>query len=113
MPLYRDPVASVTFSHLDDLRVDCQTGESLYEIAWRIGKPLSSACGAKATCGLCRVKVTGGEDHLSELTDAEERHLGNVYYLTKLRLGCQARVQTDGDVTVIAAPARVKKKKPR
>jgi uncharacterized 2Fe-2S/4Fe-4S cluster protein (DUF4445 family) len=29
----------------------------------------------------------------------ERRHLGNVYFLTKIRLSCQARV-SQGDVTV-------------
>lgn len=85
------------------LEVECQDGETIYEVAWRAGAPLSTACGGKATCGLCRVKVLAGEAHLSPLTDAEKRHLGNVYFITKVRLGCQARIW-GGDVTLEAPP---------
>ena len=82
------------------LRVECQIGESVYEIAWRSSTALASACGAKATCGLCRVKILEGEQHLTPLGDHDKRHLGNVYFLTKVRLGCQARVASDGHITV-------------
>jgi uncharacterized 2Fe-2S/4Fe-4S cluster protein (DUF4445 family) len=82
------------------LRVECQIGESVYEVAWRSNAALSSACGAKATCGLCRVKIVDGEQFLTPLTDHDKRHLGNVYFLTKVRLGCQARLAGEGDVVV-------------
>ena len=99
---------SVTFQHLDGLRVECQDGDSVWEVAQKAGKPLSSACGAKATCGLCRVRVLSGEPHLSPLSDAEKRHLGNVYFITKVRLGCQARVQ-GGDI-VVDIPEGIRRK---
>ena len=82
------------------LRVECQVGESIYEIAWRSGAALASACGAKATCGLCRVKILDGEPLLTPLGDHDKKHLGNVYFITKVRLGCQARVAADGHITV-------------
>jgi uncharacterized 2Fe-2S/4Fe-4S cluster protein (DUF4445 family) len=82
------------------IHVECQIGESVYEIAWRSNAALSSACGAKATCGLCRVKILEGEQLLTPLTDHDKRHLGNVYFLTKVRLGCQARVSADGHIAV-------------
>ena len=80
------------------LVVECQAGESIFEIAARAGKPLTSACGAKATCGLCRIKILDGDAHLTPCNADEKRHLGNVTFLTKMRLGCQARVS--GDVVV-------------
>ena len=95
---------SVTFKHLGNLRVDCQAGESIFEIAQRIGQPLSSACGAKATCALCRVRVLAGESELSPFNADEKKHLGNVYFLTKIRLGCQARVHGDGSIAIEAVP---------
>jgi ferredoxin len=97
---------SVTFKHLDSLRVECQDGESIFEVALRAGRPLSSACGAKATCGLCRVRILGGEEHLTKLNDNEKKHLGNVYFITKVRLGCQARVS--GDVVCEAVGDSIK-----
>jgi ferredoxin, 2Fe-2S len=73
-------------------RVDCAAGESVFEVARRAGVNVSTACVGKATCGLCRVKVISGEQHLSPFNSAERKHLGNVYFINKLRLSCQARV---------------------
>ena len=100
---------SVTFKHLDGLRVECAEGDSVFEVALRAGRPLSSACGAKASCGLCRVKVLGGEEHLSPFNADERKHLGNVYFITKVRLGCQARVAA-GDVIVEAVQQSIRAK---
>jgi hypothetical protein len=36
---------------------------------------------------------------LSGFNAAERKHLGNVYFINKLRLSCQAEIG-DGDVTV-------------
>jgi len=69
-----------------------QPGQSLFELARAAGVPVSTACVGKGTCGLCRVKVRHGEDLLSPLTEADRKHLGNVYFLTKTRLSCQARL---------------------
>ena len=66
---------SITFRHLSDLQVPCEQGESIFEIAERIDKPLSSACGAKASCALYQVKILDGEAHLSEFSDAEREAL--------------------------------------
>jgi ferredoxin, 2Fe-2S len=75
-------------------------GESVFEIARRAGVPVTTACVGKATCGLCRVKIVAGEERLSPLNAAEKKHLGNVYFINKLRLSCQARLTSEGDVTV-------------
>lgn len=76
-------------------------GESLFEIGRRNGVPISTSCGGKASCGLCRVVIVEGEQHLSPLGPLERRHLGNVYFITKQRLSCQARLLADdADVTI-------------
>jgi ferredoxin len=80
-------------------RVDCAAGESVFEVARRAGINVTTACVGKATCGLCRVKVIAGEEHLSPFNSAERKHLGNVYFINKLRLSCQARL-AEGDVVV-------------
>jgi len=91
------------------LFVLAQPGQSLFELARAAGVPVSTACVGKGTCGLCRVKVRHGEDLLTPLTDADRKHLGNVYFLTKTRLSCQARlVAPEGRTTAPAegdAPA--------
>lgn len=76
-------------------------GESLFEIGRRNGVPISTSCAGKASCGLCRVVIRAGEQHLSPMGPLERRHLGNVYFITKQRLSCQARLTTDdADVTI-------------
>jgi 2Fe-2S ferredoxin len=75
--------------------------ESLFEIGRRSGVPISTSCNGKASCGLCRVAIVAGEEHLTSLGPLERRHLGNVYFITKQRLSCQARLTGDAaDVTV-------------
>jgi len=94
-------VPSVTFQP-SGLRVECADSESVFEIGRRAGLEISTACVGKATCGLCRVKILDGEAHLTPLNAAEKKHLGNVYFITKTRLACQARVS--GDVVVELPP---------
>jgi len=94
----------VTF-HPAGVRIPCAAGESIFEIARRAAIPVNTACVGKATCGLCRVKILAGEEHLSPFNAAERKHLGNVYFINKLRLSCQARVG-DGEVAVELPPPR-------
>jgi 2Fe-2S ferredoxin len=82
------------------VRVECAAGESVFEVARRAGIEVTTACVGKATCGLCRVKIVEGEGHLTPLNAAERKHLGNVYFINKLRLSCQARVG-DGEAHVV------------
>jgi len=89
----------------DAVHVDCSDGESLFEAARRAGIAISTACIGKANCGLCRVKILEGEDQLSPLNAAERKHLGNVYFITKQRLSCQARLVGSGVVKVEVPPA--------
>jgi 2Fe-2S ferredoxin len=85
-------------------RIECAVGESIFAVARRSQIAITTACVGKATCGLCRVKVIAGEPVLSPFNGDERRHLGNVYFLTKVRLSCQARVISDGEVTIEVPP---------
>ena len=80
-------------------RIPCAAGESVFEVARRSRIAVNTACVGQANCGLCRVTVVSGEEHLSAFTAGERKHLGNVYFINKVRLSCQARIG-DGDVTV-------------
>ncbi len=81
------------------LCVECADGTNLFELARKHGIAVETSCVGKGTCGLCRVKVLAGEPNLSPYSADEKKHLGNVYFLTKVRLSCRATVQ-GGDVTV-------------
>ncbi len=88
-----------------DVRFECDDDESVFDVGRRNGVPIATACIGNGTCGLCRVKIVDGEDNLTPFNAAERRHMGNVYYLTKVRLACQACV-FGGDVTVEVPPVQ-------
>jgi uncharacterized 2Fe-2S/4Fe-4S cluster protein (DUF4445 family) len=88
---------SVTFQP-QGARVECADGDTVFAVGRGAGIEIATACVGKATCGLCRVKILAGEEALSPFIAAERKHLGNVYFITKMRLACQTRVS--GDVVV-------------
>lgn len=65
--------------------------ETVFAAARRIGVPVPTACGGKGNCGLCRVKIVSGEEGLPPLLPEEKKHLGNTYFISKLRLSCRLR----------------------
>ena len=73
-------------------------GTTLFDAGAKLAAGIETSCVGKGTCGLCRVKIVSGAEHVSEYTDEERKHLGNVYHLTKVRLSC--RTQVRGDVTI-------------
>jgi ferredoxin len=80
------------------LVVDCADGTTLFDAGARVAAGIDTACVGKGTCGLCRVRIVAGAEHLNPYTEEEQKHLGNVYHITKVRLSCRSRVA--GDVTI-------------
>ena len=78
--------------------VEARPGDSLFDAGARVSAGIDTACVGKGTCGLCRVKIIAGAEHLNPYTDEERKHLGNVYHITKVRLSCRCR--PTGDVTI-------------
>ncbi len=95
----------------DDIVVECHAGETIFSVALREGIAVETACVGKGTCGLCRVKIEAGAEHLSEVGATDEKHLGNVYWLTKTRLACQATISQGSAVDVVCRLAPKKKNK--
>jgi ferredoxin len=87
----------------------CADGASLFDAGGGAAAGIETACVGKGTCGLCRVKVLAGAEFLSPYTEEEEKHLGNLYHLTKVRLACRTQV-AGGDVVIELAPKRGKRK---
>ena len=77
--------------------VDAPEGANLRDAAISAGVNVPSTCGGVASCGLCKVKIVAGADQLSPMTEGEISKLGNVFFITKERLACQAVGR--GDVT--------------
>ncbi len=84
----------------------CQPGETIFVAAQRASVLIPTACMGRATCGLCRVKILDGEAGLSPISNEEKRHLGNMYYINKLRLSCQTKVFGDVKLQIPDAPRR-------
>ena len=80
------------------IAVDVPTGTTLFDAGARATAGIDTACVGKGTCGLCRVRIVAGAEHLTPYSDEERKHLGNVYHLTKVRLSCRSILQ--GDVTI-------------
>lgn len=77
-----------------------EQGASLLECLMRAGYPISTSCGARAACGLCRVTVLRGAELLSPLLPSEINHLGSVAKIVGMRLACQARLIAEGEVEI-------------
>jgi len=92
----------ITFEPLA-LRVECSDGETAFAAARRANVLIPTACFGRGNCGLCRVRVVDGEASLGPINATEKKHLGNTYFITKLRLSCQAQVH--GDVTLLIPDA--------
>lgn len=95
----------VTFLPVN-LSVELEPNETVFAAARRSLVGIPTACAGKGTCGLCRVKVAGGEEFLEPVSALEKRHLGNTYFLTKLRLSCQLR--PTGDLAIELPSMNVK-----
>jgi ferredoxin len=80
------------------LEVDIAADSTLFEAGAKVSAGIDTSCVGKGTCGLCRVKIVAGAEHLNPFTDEERKHLGNVYHITKVRLACRCKVS--GDVTI-------------
>ncbi len=100
------PRVTIVAAGAEPVAVDCADGTTLFEAGAKVAAGIETSCVGKGTCGLCRVKIVAGAEHLNAFTDEERKHLGNVYHLTKVRLSCRSRVS--GDVTIEI----VRKKKP-
>lgn len=92
--------------------VEIRPGQSIFEVGWPADVGIQSACVGKGTCGLCRVVIVEGADGLSPYSEAEDRHLGNLYHITHRRLSCQSIVQEGaGDIVVEVIAKRGSRKK--
>ncbi len=80
-----------------NVTLDAEPGDNLRDVALGNGVNVPSTCGGVASCGLCKVKIVSGAESLSAMTPAEIGKLGNVFFITKERLSCQAFIS--GDVT--------------
>lgn len=92
-------MAKVRFKGYGEAEVP--VGTSLLEAAQGIEAPEGYACGGVCACSTCHVYVLEGAALLSEAEEEEEDILDKAFDVRATsRLGCQARIEREGDVLV-------------
>jgi 2Fe-2S ferredoxin len=80
-----------------NLEVEVPIGTSLLEAARKIDAPEGSACGGVCACSTCHVYIEEGAELLSDAEEDEEDILDKAFDVQMTsRLGCQARLLSDG-----------------
>jgi ferredoxin len=95
------PRVTIASAGAEPTVVDVAEGTTLFEAGAKVAAGIDTACVGKGTCGLCRVKIVAGAEHLNPYTDEERKHLGNVYHLTKVRLSCRCRIAGDVAIEIV------------
>ena len=79
---------------------DAEAGETILEIARRLGIALRTDCGGKGQCGKCRILVHP-KNCLSPVTHEERKHFTPELLAKGYRLACQGRPRGRGTITVL------------
>jgi 2Fe-2S ferredoxin len=84
-----------------NIEVNVPVGTSILLAAKESGAPEGDACGGVCACSTCHVYVEQGGELLSEASEDEEDILDKAFDVRlNSRLGCQAKIERDGLVTV-------------
>jgi 2Fe-2S ferredoxin len=80
-----------------NVEVEVPVGSGILEAAKQAGAPEGDACGGVCACSTCHVYVDEGANLLSEAEEDEEDILDKAFDVRmESRLGCQAKIQSDG-----------------
>lgn len=83
------------------IEIEVPVGTNLLEAAQQAGAPEGHACGGVCACSTCHVYVDEGLSLLSEAEEDEEDILDKAFDVRPTsRLGCQAKIQREGIVTL-------------
>ncbi len=85
------------------LEVEVAVGTTILEAARQIDAPAATRCGGVCACSACHVLVQSGEELLSKAS-AHEREMLELAARDKKpgsRLGCQARLMSEGNCEVV------------
>ena len=78
-----------------NVTTDIDAGVNIRDASLAAGLQIPSTCGGVGSCGLCKIQITSGAEHLSPMTQLETGKLGNVFFITKERLACQTTITGD------------------
>jgi 2Fe-2S ferredoxin len=89
----------------DNLEVEVPVGSSILQASKKCNAPEGYACGGVCACSTCHVYVHVGGELLSDMEDEEDDILDKAFDVREnSRLGCQARIMTDGVIEVEITP---------
>ena len=82
----------------NDRKISAPAGVSILQALKQNNIFLSSACGGRGICGLCRLKVLEGAP--AQLTQAETVHLNPEEVRAGFRLACQIKLEQDAQISI-------------
>ena len=82
-------------SQPDDLSFNVGSGETLLQAGLRSGVAFAHACGGRAKCSTCRIRVVEGLDKCHERNELESAMAERLGFSPEMRLACQLRPDTD------------------
>ena len=84
-----------------NIEIEVAVGTAILQAAREAQAPEGDACGGQCACSTCHVYVQQGLDLLSEAEEEEEDALDKAFDVREnSRLGCQARIEREGEVVV-------------
>jgi ferredoxin len=99
--LIEDPASFGLDPDKTDVEVKAAVGQNILEVALENGIAIEHTCGGVCACSTCHVYVHQGGDLLAEASDDEEDILDKAFDVQiTSRLGCQAKIEQDGDLVV-------------
>ncbi len=82
--------------NLPSREVECDSGDSILDVALDNDLDLQHNCGAVCACSTCHVYVEEGMDNLPEITDKEEDFIDRaISPKLSSRLACQCMISAD------------------
>jgi ferredoxin len=85
----------------------------LWDAAKRLGVHLKAECEGRGTCDTCAVTILKGGEMLSTPTSAEMQHLTDERRKNGERLACQARIERNGELTVMVKKQETEEEEPK
>jgi uncharacterized 2Fe-2S/4Fe-4S cluster protein (DUF4445 family) len=80
-------------------RIKTSIGITVFQVAKKAGVSIRSECGGVGSCGKCRVIIRNSEA-VSEVTEAERKHLSSSEIDSCYRLACQTKILRNVTVTI-------------
>lgn len=90
--------------------IEARVGETLVEAGRRHGSHVWFLCDGRGICQTCECRVVGGAAHLSAPSDLECAGLSEARRRRGYRLGCQARLDGPGPVSVVSRAEELRRR---